>query len=225
MITRGILRLDYAVRLVWGAARGWTAACGVLAVAQGVLPLPSLYLLKCIVDAVTLSLAGDGSWQPALGFVGLAALAAIFAAVLRVLGNLVSEAQGQIVTDHVQERFHQHSIGLDLAFYDKAAGHDALHRAQEQAPYRPVRIVRGLFQFGQNGVLLAGLALLLLSFHPGAGERTVVLISHRFANVRLCNRIYVFDSGRIEEHGTHEELVAHGGLYARMFDVQAGSYR
>jgi ATP-binding cassette subfamily B protein len=58
-----------------------------------------------------------------------------------------------------------------------------------------------------------------------AGERTVILISHRFANVRMCDRIFVFDQGRIEDQGTHEELVARGGLYARMYHLQAGSYR
>ena len=51
-----ILRIDRAVRLVWKAAPGWTLANFILQVIQGVLPLAGLYLIKLIVDAVTLSL-------------------------------------------------------------------------------------------------------------------------------------------------------------------------
>ncbi|MEU4624771.1 ATP-binding cassette domain-containing protein [Actinoplanes sp. NPDC023801] len=50
---------------------------------------------------------------------------------------------------------------------------------------------------------------------------TTILVSHRFATVRLADRIAVLQQGRVAEFGTHDELVAAGGRYARMFAVQA----
>jgi len=53
----------------------------------------------------------------------------------------------------------------------------------------------------------------------------VVLISHRFSTVRMASRIFVLKDGGIVEQGTHNELVAHGGLYAELFALQAEGYR
>lgn len=50
---------------------------------------------------------------------------------------------------------------------------------------------------------------------------TSLLISHRLSNVRQVDTIFVLDGGRIVEAGSHEELVARGGQYARMYDLQA----
>jgi ATP-binding cassette subfamily B protein len=55
--------------------------------------------------------------------------------------------------------------------------------------------------------------------------RTALLISHRFSTVRMADRIIVLDGGRVVEEGTHEDLVAAGGLYGELFDMQAQGYR
>ncbi|WP_240981659.1 MULTISPECIES: ABC transporter ATP-binding protein [unclassified Streptomyces] len=56
-------------------------------------------------------------------------------------------------------------------------------------------------------------------------DQITVLISHRLASVVECDRIYVFDAGKIVEEGTHGELMAHDGLYAHMFTLQAAAYQ
>jgi ATP-binding cassette subfamily B protein len=54
--------------------------------------------------------------------------------------------------------------------------------------------------------------------------RTVLFVSHRFANVRTADRIYVLDEGRIAEHGTQQSLMERDGIYARLFRLQAEGY-
>ena len=56
------------------------------------------------------------------------------------------------------------------------------------------------------------------------GDRTAIYISHRLSSCRFCDRIAVFDEGRILEYGTHDELLARGGLYRKMWDTQAQWY-
>jgi len=55
--------------------------------------------------------------------------------------------------------------------------------------------------------------------------RTAVLISHRFSTVRMADRIVVIEEGRVQEDGSHEELIALGGRYAELFALQARGYR
>jgi ABC-type multidrug transport system fused ATPase/permease subunit len=53
---------------------------------------------------------------------------------------------------------------------------------------------------------------------------TTILISHRFSTVRHADRICVLEHGKVVELGTHEELMAAGGRYRTMFDLQASRF-
>ncbi len=55
--------------------------------------------------------------------------------------------------------------------------------------------------------------------------KMALLISHRFSTVRMADRIVVLSQGRLAEEGNHQQLMAAGGLYAEMFEMQAASYR
>jgi ATP-binding cassette subfamily B protein len=61
-------------------------------------------------------------------------------------------------------------------------------------------------------------------FREQMTEATSLLISHRFNTVRMADRVVVIDAGRIVEDGSHDALIAAGGEYARMFELQASGY-
>jgi ATP-binding cassette subfamily B protein len=62
-------------------------------------------------------------------------------------------------------------------------------------------------------------------FHELTRGRATLLISHRFSTVRMADQIVVIEQGRVAERGPHDELVARGGRYAALYEMQAGRYR
>jgi ATP-binding cassette subfamily B protein len=61
-------------------------------------------------------------------------------------------------------------------------------------------------------------------FQALAADRTAIVISHRFSTVRVADRIAVLHAGKLEELGSHRELLAKGGRYAHLFSLQARGY-
>lgn len=61
---------------------------------------------------------------------------------------------------------------------------------------------------------------IMAEIHRLAKTKTVILISHRLANVAQADNIYVLDSGNIAEHGSHKELLQNHGLYERLWNAQ-----
>ena len=55
-------------------------------------------------------------------------------------------------------------------------------------------------------------------------ERTAIVIAHRLATVRECDRILVLHHGRLEEEGDHDQLIVKNGLYARLYRMNYGSF-
>ena len=55
--------------------------------------------------------------------------------------------------------------------------------------------------------------------------KTVIFISHRLSTTRIADKIYMFDTGRLIEKGSHEELLAKSGKYAEMFELQSQNYK
>ena len=56
-------------------------------------------------------------------------------------------------------------------------------------------------------------------------NKTALFISHRLASTRFCDTILFLENGKIKECGTHDELIALGGSYAHMFEVQSQYYQ
>ena len=165
---KGALQFGRALRFVWQSAKGWTIAHGVLIVVQGVLPLLPLYLMKLIVDGVTAGLAAPDkgvALRHVILLVGFMGAVTLFGFLIRLVAGRVSEWQAYIVTDHMNEVLLAKSVEVDLKYYESAQYYDTLHRAQREAPSRPMSIVNGLAQIGQNGISLLAIAGLLLLFN------------------------------------------------------------
>jgi ATP-binding cassette subfamily B protein len=60
---------------------------------------------------------------------------------------------------------------------------------------------------------------------PASGGQITLLVSHRFSTVRMADFILVLDGSRLVESGTHEALLARGGQYAQLYNIQAAAYR
>lgn len=160
--------LGRALQLVWQSGPLWTVANLVLVVLQGILPLVSLYLMKLIVDSVTAGLTAPdktAAFRQVALFIVFTGVVTLLSALARSVSSLVSEAQGMEVTDRVQDIIHSKSIEVDLEYYENPQYYDTLHRAQQEAPYRPTRILSGLLQIGQNSISLVAMIGLLVSLH------------------------------------------------------------
>jgi ABC-type multidrug transport system fused ATPase/permease subunit len=55
--------------------------------------------------------------------------------------------------------------------------------------------------------------------------KSAIIISHRFSTVEMADEIFVLESGKITEHGSHQELIQLGGEYARFYEAQAQFYK
>ena len=197
---RNVLHLDRALRLVWQSGSGWTIASLALVLVQGVLPLASLYLMKLVVDAVTAGLTATdkGAAFSQVGFlIILTALVSLITSATGSAASFVSEAQGLNVTDRVQDIIHAKSIEADLEYYENSQYYDTLHRAQQEAPYRPTRILNGLLQVGQNLISLVAMVGLLVSLHWGVAIALfITAIPNVLVRLKYAKTMYKWSRGR-----------------------------
>ncbi len=224
---RFVASLARAWRFVWRAAPGLTAASGALLVVQGTLPLAALYLLKLIVDAITVA-AGTpdpATLNPIFQLIAIAAAVALAGALVNSLAGFVGDAHAQHVADHMHDVLHAKSIEVDLAYYENAQYYDTLHRAQQEAPWRPGRIAKGLIAVAQHGLSLTAVAALLLSFHWGiALVLFVAVVPDALVHLRYANAFYAWRRARTpaERHAQYYDWMMTGSAHAqelRLFDL------
>ena len=199
---RDVLRLGRALKLVWSIAPRWTAASVALTVLQGVLPLATVWLMKLIVDAVTRASADPimpRAFRHVALLIGLAGGRGLGRGHHALAAAMVDQALGQTVTDHVSDLIHSQSVAVDLEYYENPRYHDALYRAQHEAPYRPMSIVNDLTSTGQALVSLIAMAGLLLSLALGRGpHRAGAAIPGAFVRFRYSGKLFAWQHRRTE---------------------------
>ncbi len=233
---RGSLRLGRAARFVWRAGPGLTLASFFLVILQGLLPLLTLYLMKLIVDGVIMALGSTdkvAAFQQVIGFIALAGGAVLLNSAVSLVAALVKEAQLLTVSDYMYEILHQKSASVDLEYYETSRYFDKLHRAQEEAPGRPVRITDNLRTLGQSSVSLLAMVGLLSTFHWAmALVLFLAVIPGVLVKLRFSRRRYHWERDRTElrrkalnyswmlispEHAKENRIFSLGKLFIQRF--------
>lgn len=223
-----VLHLGRTLRLVWRISPGWTVATIVLAVIQGVLPLAGLYMIQLIVNAVTSGLQATdkgAAFTQVAWFIVIAGLIGLASALARSVSMLVSEAQGQVVTDYISDLIHSQSIAVDLEYYENSRYYDVLHRAQQEAPFRPTKIVNDLVTVGQSAITLVGVIGILFSIHWSVGLIIVAAaLPSAYVRLRYSQRLYQWETARTDpdRRSWYLHWLLTDGTYAkeiRMFEL------
>lgn len=161
------LRVDRALRFVWSASPGWTALSAALVVLQSVVPLVTLYVLKLVVDRLTAAAEAAGSvvlGTDLLWLIVVAGANGVVGALAYALLGYVQAIQSHLIVDRMQDMIHRKSIDVDLEYYENEQYFDKLHRAQREAPGRPLKILQGLAQVGRSGLALVAAFAVLMRF-------------------------------------------------------------
>ena len=196
----GTLRLGRALRLVWEASPRLTVVSLALVVVRAATPLAVLYLTKLVIDTITAGVQGaDVSFTNVIVLLAMTAAVSLLGSLFGILAGLVSEAHGHRVTDQVLEMIHQKSVAMDLRYYEDAAYHDSLHRAQQEAPHRPTAVLGNVLQLAQSGLTALGVVGLVATIHwLLAILLFVAVLPALWVRVRHANRYYRWQERRAE---------------------------
>jgi ATP-binding cassette subfamily B protein len=189
-----------ALSFVWESSPSLAVGSIIVRVIQGLLPLLVLFLTKLLIDAVTEGLktpAGESSMTHITTILGGLAGVAVASAILTVAASLISRIQSQVVTDHMHALLQAKSVEVDLEYYENAQYQDTLHRAQQEAPYRPTAILNALLQFGQDAISLLAMIGILWWLHWGViPVLMLTAIPYFFVRLQQSNRLYVWERER-----------------------------
>ena len=159
---------------------------------QSLLPLLALYILKLLIDSVT-NKAPLTSYLSPLTL--LVALCVVFLLnrIVSALSSINNDVLGQRLIDHVSDLLQHQSARLDMQYYDTPAYHDTLHRAQQEASYRPLQILSNFMALGGSMVSIIGVVAMMITASWWVIVVMVAAVVPGFA-VRLykARRIYRF---------------------------------
>ena len=195
-----LLTLRHALSFVWQSSPSLAVGSIVVRVIQGLLPLVVLYLTKLLIDAVTEGLktpSAEASLTPITMILAGLAVVAVATAMLTVVASVISRIHAQVVTDHMHALLQAKSVEVDLEYYENARYQDTLHRAQQEAPYRPTSILNALLQFGQDAVSLLAMAGILWWLHWGLiPVLMLAAIPYFFVRLQQSNRLFAWERER-----------------------------
>lgn len=162
------------------------------------LPLVSLYVLKLLVDGVT-EFAGIGSagdrLLPEKLLLCLLAFCAIYLLnrLIGVLNTVNNDVLTQKLIDYINNLIQTQSVRLDMAYYDNPDYHDTFHRAQQEAAFRPIRILENVVAvFGASISMIGVAAMFAVTSWQVIVVMIIAVIPTFFVRLYKSRRIYRF---------------------------------
>jgi len=167
-LARQLRHLPRALRLVVAAAGLWAWVWLALLVVQGLIPVAIVYLTRDLVNSLAQAVRSGvndlPSFAPTLWLAAAMGGLVLLGELLRGATDWVKTIQAKQVEDHVSALIHAKSTTVDLAFYESAEFHDHLHRARDEATYRPVALLENAGSLVQNSITLVAMALVLIPY-------------------------------------------------------------
>jgi ATP-binding cassette subfamily B protein len=123
--------------------------------------------MKLAVESVEGALGYDtiGGFNSVTVLIALLGAATLLEAMSSSTDRVISMVHENVVTDRMYDVLHAKSTEVDLEYYESAHYHDTLHRAQQEAPVRPARVLNNLRQLIQNSISVIAIGVLLLWLH------------------------------------------------------------
>jgi ATP-binding cassette subfamily B protein len=187
------------LHFIWHSGPRWSLASISIVVVQGVLPLLTLYLVKMAVDSLqgTLGYEGTSGFHSVTIFILLLGVATLLEAIFSSVDRIISFVHGNVLTDRMYDNLHAKSTEVDLEYYESPQYHDTLHRAQQEAPVRPVRVLNNLRQLAQNSISVIALGILLVWLHWVVGfVLLAAAIPAVFVRIRYARKNYHWERHR-----------------------------
>lgn len=159
---RSNLDIRPILKLVWTVSPKNTITSAVLILIETGLFFTSLYLLKLLVDSIAGSKA-QGEDSQVLTYIVFAAASGVLHLGFKSLSAFYAEKQSATIAEHINDKIHERTIALDLAFYESPDYFDVLNRAMNAGAERPAAVINTLFEITKTLLSLAGLAIILIS--------------------------------------------------------------
>ncbi len=187
-----------AFKLIWQCDRRGLILKLLYTTLTSLLPLANLYVLKYLVDGVTAA-AGIGSAAGTDLPVGVVTCILFFCGItllnrlITVLSTVNNDVLTQKLIDYINNLIQTQSVRLDMAYYDNPQYHDTFHRAQQEAAFRPIRILDNFVTTFGSIISLAGVAAMLVT---SSWQVIVVMVAAVlptfFVKLYKSRRIYRF---------------------------------
>lgn len=161
-------QMHKALQMIWDSSHRWTIANLLMVVMRGTIPLLMLWVVKQLIDQVSMELANGrgGDFHAVISPLMMAALFFILNALVASLHSVVKEKQSHLVNDHIAAIIHRKTTHIRYGYFEDSEYQDVFYRALNESTFRPARIFYSLAGIIQNLITLTVIGLVLLSIHP-----------------------------------------------------------